>query len=110
MTLRWIGFAGALALVAAGAGPSRAEPEQGAAVVEAVDLARHEVVLDGSTYRVEDDTEVVDVDGNAIALSELPSLAGGAPRDGAAVWFETRDTSDRLPRLRELRLTGSEPR
>jgi hypothetical protein len=112
MRLRGRAWAGALALALglAGAGPAGAGDAQGSAVVDAVDVGRRRVVLDGVAYQIDEDTLITDPDGNEIGLEELPSIAGGAEADTAAVWFETGVRGGGAARLRELRLTGSGPR
>ena len=103
-------FAAALVLgLAAGAAPARAD--QGNAVIESKQLDQHVVTMGGKAYRVSDGTVLEDKDGNAIEFAALPSTAGGASQDDAAVWFETGDESEaQTPVLHLLKLTGSVPR
>jgi hypothetical protein len=103
-------FASALALgLVAGAGAVRAD--QGTAVIESKQLDQHVVTMGGKAYRVSDGTVLEDKDGNPLEFAALPTTAGGASADDAAVWFETGDESEaQTPVLHLLKLTGSVPR
>ena len=99
----------ALGLVVVGAGSARAD--QGNSVIEAKKLDQGVVTMGGKDYRVSDGTVLEDKDGNAIAFAALPTTAGGASADDAAVWFETGDESEaQTPVLHLLKLTGAVPR
>ena len=99
----------ALGLVVAGAGSARAD--QGNSVIEAKKRDQSVVTLGGKEYRVSDGTVLEDEHGNAIAFAALPTTAGGASDDEAAVWFETGDESEtQTPVLHRLKLTGAMPR
>ncbi|MEB2343676.1 MAG: hypothetical protein OZ948_02945 [Deltaproteobacteria bacterium] len=101
-----------LALASAlNAWPVDAEEVSGNAVLGEVHLAEGAVVLDGDRYTVSDTTRLENEQGGDLTLAELPSLAGGASADEAAVWFEADEpTRDGTRRLRHLRLTGAVPR
>jgi len=91
--------------------PAGAEEIQGSAVIHEVQVVGSTVVLDGEVYRVGDSTRIEDEEGGSLTLAQLPSLAGGASGDEAAVWFVAADPGmDGTRRLQHLRLTGSMPR
>ena len=101
-------FAGALALGSlALANPASAG--QGNAVVQSKQLSESIVVLDDATYRVSDGTSIEDVDGNPIALADVPTIAQGATNDAAAVYYEASDGDVATPVLHRLKLMGSVP-
>jgi hypothetical protein len=102
-------LAGALALAAlALANPASAA--EGNAIVDSTQVGEGLVVLAGSTYSVSDTTAIEDVDGNKIALADVPSVAQGASDDEAAVYYEASDGDVATPALHRLKLTGSVPK
>lgn len=101
-------FAGALALGAI-ALATPASAGQGTSIVESKQVSEGLVVLGGSTFRVSDVTAIEDVDGNSIALADLPAVAQGASHDDAAVWYEASEGDVTTPVLHRLKLTGSVP-
>jgi hypothetical protein len=74
MGSRGIALGALLALAAAlsPAGGARAEELNGIATVEAKDLARGTVTLDGTEFQVGETTRLTDAAGRRIGLAELP--------------------------------------
>jgi len=111
MTLRRIALAGTLLVALAATGPARAEQDQGSAVIDKVMAAQNMVVLNGTAFRVSESTAIEDKQAHKISVAELPSIAGGATQDEAAVWYEAAGGEGRSGRvLYRLRLTGKTPR
>jgi hypothetical protein len=104
-----IGSALALAGLLA-ATPAAGEDLEGNAVIDDVRVVESVVVLDGQPYRVDDLTRLRDAMGAELTLGTLPSIAGEASPDDAAVWFSAVPSGDGTHRLRELELTGAIPR
>lgn len=92
--------------------PAGAEDVHGTAMIHEVQLASSAVVLDGEVYLVTDATRLEDEQGFELSLAQLPSVAGGASGDEAAVFFVAEEpaASGRNSRLRHLQLTGAMPK
>lgn len=104
----WVALAAAVLLAAA---PAAAEEVRGSGFLESVDAAFGTVVIEGEPYSVQGFTVIANESGGAVPLEELPSLAGGASTDEAAVWYEAGEANGPNPRpLLRLHLTGGLPR
>src|SRR5262249_29857552 len=109
MTRRSLRGGAAIALGALGlwlASPAGAAP--GHRVMES--KSDGEVVLKGVHFRVSEATVLESKEGNRISFLELPTLAGGASEDQAAVWYESTDGDAAQPILHLLKLTGATPK
>jgi hypothetical protein len=80
---------------------------QGSSVLES--KSDGDVVMKGVHFRLTDATVLESKDGARISFRELPTLAGGASADDAAVWYEASD-GDSQPTLQLLKLTGATPK
>lgn len=83
---------------------------EGNSTVDSKQVGEGLVVLDGTTYRVSDNTALEDEHGRPIAFAELPTVAEGASSDDAAVWFESSDADAGTPILHRLKRTGALPK
>ena len=87
---------------------SAAGAAQGSSVIDS--KSDGEVVLKGVHFRVSEATVLESKEGARISFRELPTLAGGASQDDAAVWYEASDGDVAQPTLHLLKLTGATPK
>ncbi len=103
----------AAALVLGGAAGAQDTPLRGAGLVQTKDLEARTLVVNGTTYRVTEQTALEGIDGGFVTLEDL--RAAGAdqaildPREVDGVWFEAVNVGGQLV-LERLRVLRSLPR